>query len=198
MYMFLLTCVLIFLLYITYAKPTQSEKSSDVLYQTILQLKDEISDCKKGQDKLDHGDQRGSPSLRKSLYSRDSFEISSPTEKRFIDGSNNPLNGPEISYHGGSFTEPGYDAYQNYQKLGYISNETGQYPVYGRQKYPGKSDKLEYYTINEGRNQVKIPFKTTNYNELYDKDIVTVNEFGGDLTFTKYETAGLRYNPNVL
>ena len=187
-YVFLLACIIIFLIYITTTKPIVSEKLSmddNELYKTILRLKDEINDCKNAQkEKTD------------DLYSRTSYKISSPTQQRFIDNMNNPLIGPEIAYPGGSFTEPGYDAYENYQKLGFISNATGQFPIYGRQKYP-RSDKMEYYTINEGRNSVKIPLKTTNYTELYDKDPINIPELGGDSIFTKYENQGNRYNPNI-
>jgi hypothetical protein len=62
----------------------------------------------------------------------------------------------------------------------------------------GKSDKQEYYTINEGRNHVKIPFKTKNYNELFDGDQVNVPELSNNtFSFKKYETENIRYNPNV-
>jgi hypothetical protein len=155
------------------------------LYKTILRLKDEINDCKNAQRE------------KNDLYTRTSYKISSPVQQRFIDKMNNPLIGPEIEYHGGSFSTPPFDAYQNYQKLGFISNATGQFPIYGRQKYQGRSDRMEYFTINEGRNSVKIPIKTTNYTELYDKDPINIPELGGDSVFTKYENEGMRYNPNI-
>ena len=93
---------------------------------------------------------------------------------------------------------PAYDGYQQYQMLGYITGQQGQFPVFGRYKYPGKTDKLEYYTINDSRGRVKIPFKTINYNELYDGDSVNIDELGGSYIFKKYQDEGLRYNPNII
>ena len=81
--------------------------------------------------------------------------------------------------------------------IGYLNNPSGQFPVFGRYKYAGKTDKMEYYTINDMRGRIKIPFKTKNYNELYDGDTVNIDELGGECNFKKYEDEGLRYNPNL-
>ena len=57
---------------------------------------------------------------------------------------------------------------------------------------------MEYYTINEGRNSVKIPFKTKNNEELFDGDSILISELSNNpFIFKKYETEGLRYNPNL-
>ncbi len=116
---------------------------------------------------------------------------------RFLNKIRNPLAPPENVNAGGTLYSRGYDAFQEYQMIGYLSNNAGQYPVYGRHHDPGRSDRWDYYTINESRNRIKIPFKTKNYVELYDGDTVDIPEIGMGLVFKKYETEGLRYNPNI-
>jgi hypothetical protein len=111
---------------------------------------------------------------------------------------NNPLVYPDNIIPSGTIYKRGYDAYQQPQEIGYLTNATGQFPVYGRYKDPGRSDRWEYYTINEGRNRIKIPFSTKNYQELNDNDTISVPDITqGELKFKKYENSGLRYNPNV-
>ena len=88
-------------------------------------------------------------------------------------------------------------SYNNYTLSGYLSGEGNQYPVYSREKYSGRSDKLEYYLINESRNKIKIPFKTVNYNELQDGDKITIPEIGPDLIYTLYDIKEFRYNPSI-
>lgn len=118
-------------------------------------------------------------------------------EKIFLDKIYNPLSGTSTTYAGGSFSNKGYDGYNFYQNLGFISDNINQYPIYGRYHDPNRTDRMEYYTINEGRNKIKIPIKTKNFSELYTEDIVNIPEFGGNFTFTKYEdTDENRYNPN--
>ena len=82
--------------------------------------------------------------------------------------------------------------------IGYLSSNGEQYPVFARDKYPGRSDKQEYYTINDSRNRVKIPFKTTNWNELFSGDTIDIPEISNGLVFTKYDTNTLRYDPNYV
>jgi hypothetical protein len=94
---------------------------------------------------------------------------------RFLNKIYNPISPPESLYR------DKYDSYQRYQQIGFLTNvQDGQFPVFARDKYMGKSDKQEYYTINEGRNHVKIPFKTKNYNELFDGDQVNVPELSNN------------------
>ena len=119
---------------------------------------------------------------------------------QFLNKIYDPVSGTSPMNPQGSFSNPrGYNAYNNFQMLGYITGPGGQFPVMGRNKYSGKSDKIEYYCINEGRNKIKIPFKTKNDNELYDGDLVNIEELGGGFTFKKYEdTDGNRYQPDIL
>ena len=119
-------------------------------------------------------------------------------QDKFLNIIYNPLSSPEKMYPNGDLYNKGYDGYIENQMLGFITNANGQYPIMGRYHYPGKTDKFEYYTINEGRNKIKIPIKTTNYNELYDGDQVTIPELGGNFTFKKYKNEGFRYNPSII
>ena len=121
------------------------------------------------------------------------------TKKRFYDKIYDPLSPPLNIVPEGSFTEPGYDAYQDFQQTGYISGESGRFPVYSRYHDAGRSDRLEYYTIDDSRGRVKIPFKTKNYSEIFDGDTITLPEMGGEtFVFKKYESQGFRYDPNIL
>lgn len=177
-YMFILICLIVFLIYISFYKKKNKYKNKD--NELLLKINELQNDLKSS--KNDKSNNR---------------ELEANVKNKFLDKIYNPLAPPENLYPNGTLNSPGYDAYSNYQMLGYLTGTTGQYPVFGRNKYPGKSDKVEYYAINEGRNKIKIPFKTTNYNELYDGDPVVVNEIGGDFIFKKYENEGIRYNPNA-
>lgn len=116
-------------------------------------------------------------------------------DSRFIQKRFNPLYSPENIMPQGGFYNKGYDANREFQQLGFITNEQGQFPVYGRYKDFGRSDRYEYYTINEGRNSIKIPFSVKNNEELYSDDQVKVPELSsGDFTFKKYEIENNRYH----
>jgi hypothetical protein len=84
--------------------------------------------------------------------------------------------------------------------IGFLTSSTSaeRYPLFGRTKYPRRSDKWEYYTIDEGRNRIKIVIKTKGDNELYDGDSLTVPELGGDFTVKLYEYSNVRYNPDLM
>ena len=117
---------------------------------------------------------------------------------KFLEKIINPLSGTSTTYPGGSFSSPPYDGYRQFQMLGYINGPNGRYPVMGRYKYSGKTDKFEYYSIDNERGRIKIPFKNTNDNELYDNDSIVIPELG-QFTFKKYEnTDNNRYDPNVI
>ena len=125
------------------------------------------------------------------------FDNNRRDQSRFLDKIYNPLHPPENIIPQGGFYNKGYDSYQNYQMIGFISNEQGQFPVYGRNK-DNNNNRYEYYTINESRNHIKIPFSVKNA-ELYSDDQVKVPELSGkDFIFKKYENAGIKYNPNLI
>lgn len=211
LYVFLLICVFIFLFYILSKKLEQmtnidlnSHLSQKELINKIMILQDSLykvelqkQNCERNFQQLQEKesnlpiipDIRG-PIKVGEINSRSKV---SDLSNLFLNKMYNPISAPENVYR------DRYDSYQKYQQVGFLTNvKDGQFPVFARDKYPNKSDKQEYYTINEGRNHVKIPFKTRNYNELFDGDEVVVSELSNDpFIFKKYDTQGMRYNPNV-
>lgn len=109
----------------------------------------------------------------------------------------NPLVSPDRYYPGGKLNAP---SFQDYQMIGYIWNSTNdtKLPLYGRYKIPGRSEKWEYYVIDESRRGIKIPFKSKNDNELYDGDTVDVPTVGNGWKAKIYEYDQFRYNPDLL
>jgi len=110
--------------------------------------------------------------------------------KKFLEKIYNPLAPPENVY-----PSRNYDGYKRYQEIGYITSDKGQFPVFARYKYAGKTDRYEYYTITDSRNRIKIPFNIKNFNEVYDGDQVTIPDLG-TFVFRKYPYEGLRYDHN--
>lgn len=191
MYLFLLFCIIVFLFYTSREHFTTVDLNSNL---TKDQLLIKVTDL---QEQL-FNSKLNNQLCQKELQITSQQTGRSNSQERFLKKIYDPLERPDILYPGGSFYDKGYDGYTQNQMLGFITNGNIQYPLFGRNKYPGKTDKMEYYTINEGRNKIKIPIKTTNYNELYDNDPVTVPELGGDFTFKKYDQEdGFRYNPNI-
>lgn len=204
MYLFILICVVSYLVYFRWSQiqvnnqnvekfgsfEPEKDFSKDELYNKMLQLKDVLHDSQLKEQRC----QIQLNSLMKQT-SQQSVQHQG-LQSKFLDKIYNPLSPPENVYPGGNFNSRGYDGYQQFQMIGYLTGTQGQFPVFGRYKYPGRSDKMEYYTINDSRGRIKIPFKTKNYNELYDGDSTSIAELGGEYTFHKYEDEGLRYNPN--
>lgn len=191
MYITILIAVIGFL---AYYFSSSKEKLADIdlygdlddtsLKQKMKELKDELYQTKLLATKCDEAFSKSQQMSKETS-----------TQDRFLNKIYNPLASPEQAYPGGNF----YDGYMENQMLGFITNATGQYPIMGRYHSPGKTDKYDYFTINEGRNKIKIPVKTKNYNELYDGDQVTVPEFSNlPFTFKKYENEGSRYNPRII
>lgn len=88
----------------------------------------------------------------------------------------NTQRGPERIYPGGRLNIP---ANTEYQQIGFLFSPTDmqtRYPLYGRPRYPGRTDKYEYYVMDASRHRLKIAVKTKNYEELYDNDSVSVPE----------------------
>lgn len=199
MYLFILVCIISYLVYFKFSEHYQEQTfdpyinmTKDKLYEKVLELKDTLHNVQLKEQKCQI-------ELNSIKTATPTQSISAPMlQSKFLDKIYNPLTPPENVYPGGNFNSKGYDGYQQYQMLGYLSGNQGQFPVFGRYKYPGKTDKFEYYTINDSRGRIKIPFKTVNYNELYDGDSININELGGSYKFKKYDDEGLRYNPNIL
>jgi hypothetical protein len=104
----------------------------------------------------------------------------------------NPLVGPSRLYPGGRFNMP---AVRDYQMIGFLYNGSTRYPLFGRQKYSGKSDKWEYYAIDESRNRLKLPFASRNDNELNDGDVISIPGVGDNYNVKIYEYDQFRYDP---
>jgi hypothetical protein len=105
----------------------------------------------------------------------------------------NPLVPPDRRYNGINGNINGY------QMIGYVyrDNTNDRYPLFGRYKYPGRTEKWEYYAIDETRNKLKIPFNTVNDNEITDGDTVNITSLGNGFTAKIYEYENFKYNPNV-
>lgn len=120
-------------------------------------------------------------------------------KNKFLEKIYDPLSGTSPINPSGSFSTPPYDGFREFQMLGYISGPSGQFPVMGRYRDSNRSDRFQYYSLDNSRNRMKIPFKTKNDNELYDGDSVSIPELGEDFVFKKYEdTDGNRYSPNII
>ena len=200
MYLFILICIVSYLVYFKFSEHYHQQTkfdpyanmSKDKLYDKVLEIKDSLHNVQLREQKC----QIELNSLKNANNTVNTVTNSNVQDK-FLSKIYNPLTPPENIYPGGNFNSRGYDGYQDYQMLGYISGLQGQFPVFGRYKYPGKTDKLEYYTINDSRGRIKIPFKTQNYNELYDGDSINIDDLGGSYKFKKYDDEGIRYNPNI-
>lgn len=180
-YMFLLVCVLGYLVYFRLC----ADYESNVL-QSLLQMKDR--------------DQRILQLIESKQETKQEIRQEPSNQyinNKFMNKIFNPLSPPENIIPEGSFTEPGYDANMLFQQTGFITGPSGRFPIYSRY-HDSRSDRLEYYTIDDSRGRIKIPIKTKNYAEIYDGDNVSIPELGNDsFVFKKYESEGLRYNPRI-
>jgi hypothetical protein len=190
LYLFLLITFIVYLLYIIMvSKNTVIKKygNCDNLINKINDLQNQIkliSDTKMQTQNTDR--------LKQNI-SLQNISL----QNKFLDKLYNPLSPPENIIESGTFNTPRYDAYTTYQNLGYLTGNGTQYNVFGRWMYPNKSDRWQYYVINNERSRIKIPFKTKNNNELYDGDTIDIPELGNGFVFKKYENEGFRYNPNI-
>jgi hypothetical protein len=107
----------------------------------------------------------------------------------------NPLVAPERYYPGGRINLP---SYSDYQMIGFIYKDNERYPLFGRHKYPGRSDRWEYYVMDETRNRLKIPFATKGDNELYSGDTADIAGLGSGFQVNIYDYESPRYNPLVI
>ena len=113
-------------------------------------------------------------------------------------------NAPKQAYYTSpspSFEAPerDYNSNSSYQMIGFLSSNVDRFPLYGRTKYPRRSDKWEYYTMDETRNRIKIVIKTKGDNELYDGDKIAIPELNnGEFTVKLYEYSNVRYNPDLM
>jgi hypothetical protein len=184
-YLFLLVCIIVFLFYTSREHFSTVDLNSNLTKDQLLIKVTEL------QEQLQQISQDRFLELK-------SQQTESNYQNRFLEKIYNPLSGTSPMNPRGSFSTPPYDGFRQFQMLGYISGPNGRYPVMGRYRDGNRSNKFEYYTLDNERGRIKIPFKTKNYDELYDGDQVEILNFG-NFTFSKYEdTDGNRYDPNVI
>lgn len=187
-YLFILLLVILFIIYV-FLKKTESLTNIDLtthlsnkeLTEKIINLQNELYNTKLAEQKC-----QGDLIILKSTPNQ--TDLSS----RYLNKIYNPLVSPERIYTGRNIS------LSEYQMIGFIYTGNERYPLYGRYKYPGRTDKYEYYIIDETRNKLKIPFKSKNDNELFDGDSVFIPELGTSYTVKIYEFETMRYNPNLM
>lgn len=191
LYFFIFIVLVIYLVYIYIQKPNNKIDhmsnidlniglSKEQLKQKLSQLENELFQTKISEQKckIELNSIKDTPDLKEKLLNK----------------IYNPLVSPERIYPSGRLN---MDSYSNYQLIGFIYDTDERYPLYGRPKYPGKTDKYEYYIIDESRNKLKIPFKSKNDNELNSGDVIDISGVGTGFNVTIYEYDTLRYNPNI-
>jgi hypothetical protein len=187
-YVTLLVLVVVFVAYVLYKKSQENMSNVNLTYhmsqselqQKIMTLQDEL-----------HNTKIAEQSCRSELAQAKDNSVDMQT--KLLNKIYNPLSPPERVYPGGRL---GVSGYQGFQMIGFLFNNNERYPLYGRYKYPGRTNKFEYYLIDESRNRLKIPFKSRNDDELSDGDSVYVPEVGENLSVRMYEYENFRYNPN--
>ena len=87
-----------------------------------------------------------------------------------------------------------YDSGNKFQQIGFVYNSVQRFPLFSRNKFPNKSDKKEYYILDE---LIKIPFKSLNDYELYDNDTIVIKELNNnEFKVEVYDIENIKYNPN--
>lgn len=181
LYIFILICLVIFVSYTFCCKYQEEVSKSTTNYFSRSELKQKFQEL---QDALEQ-------KCLVNLNSKTNFLNGNRVLNKII----NPLESPERIYPGGRLNVSKYD---DYQLVGFIFSASNErFPLYGRQKYQGRSDKWEYYIIDESRNRLKIPFKSLNENELYTGDSVEIPSLPGTFQANIYEYESIRYNPNI-
>lgn len=196
LYMFLCFVIIIYLIYIYINNvPEKNEQLSNINLNQNL-TNDELQEKLKNiQDKL-YASQLSEQQCQIDLFNVKQSQSSQSqiSQQQLLNKIYNPLISPERIYPGGRFNTA---SYSDYQLIGFVYNDMERYPLYGRPKYPGKTDKYEYYIIDESRNRLKIPFKSKNDNELYTGDTINVPSIDTNLNVTIYDYDNIRYDPTV-
>lgn len=187
LYVFLLLVILIFVFYIIYKQREQFGEftSTKAMSNKELELK-----IKELQEKLQTVQIKEQQCQSQRLQSQSQGQPQLQFDRIY-----NPMISPNRFYQSPYIPQAEQSIYQ---MIGFVYKDNERYPLYGRYKYPGRSDRWEYYIIDETRNRLKIPIKSRNDNELYDNDIITIPELNSDYTVKIYEYDTFRYNPNIL
>jgi hypothetical protein len=163
--------------------------SRNELVKKITTLQDNLFDCQTTKQKCEIDLQQTSRLMQSSVAPQ------IPAQRNILlNRIYNPLQPPERTYPNGRFYSP---SYEEYQQLGFIYNDNDRFPLFGRPKYPGKTDKFEYYIIDETRNRLKIPFRSHNDNELTDGETIHIDVLNQTFNIKIYDYDSVRYNPNL-
>lgn len=194
LYFFLLVCVVIYLLYIQYHQHLENLSNVDLLsHLSEADLRDKVQQLEDKIYDIQLSEQVCQIELNKSQKMLSNMQTGTGIgiQNALMNKIYNPLVAPDRYY-----TNP--TNLEDYQMIGYMYNDNTKFPLFGRYKFPGRSDKWEYYILDESRNKIKIPFKTKNDNELYDGDIIDIPTAGNGLHAKIYDYEQYRYNPNVM
>lgn len=188
-YVFLIFIILSYMIYVIHHK---REELTNVDLNSNLNINELRSKVKTLQEQLYNlqlNEQKCKTELQvtKSIMNK---QLQSNNKGSYI---YNPLTPPNRMY-----ISPQNPILDNFQMIGYVYNDNEKYPLFGRYKYHGRSDKWEYFIIDESRNRLKIPFRTKNDQELYDNDTIVIPTITGQFIARLYEIDNVRYNPNLL
>lgn len=192
-YAYILLFLSIFILYALYQQKEcldnvnlSSHLSTTELQEKVIELQDKLYSVQ-----LD--EQRCKQELNQTISKLNNSNVNTRVED--LNKIYNPLVSPDRTYNNPIVTVNNQGS--EFHMIGYLYKGSERYPLFGRFKYPGRSDRWDYYAIDETRNRLKIPFKSTNDNELYDNDIVNLPTIGNDFNVKIYDYEQYRYNPNL-
>lgn len=188
LYLVVFICIVVYLMYLIftiYSGANKKESMTEVNLNKNLSHQELIGKLKEIQELL-YSTQLEEQKCKIDLQQKDKIL----SENVLLNKIYNPLVAPERIYPGGRLNTM---KYEDYQLIGYIFKDSERYPLYGRYKYRGRSEKWEYYIIDESKNRLKIPFKSINDNELYDGDTITIPELGNTYNVKIYEYENFRY-----
>lgn len=188
LYLVVFICIVVYLMYLIftiYSGANKKESMTEVNLNKNLSHQELIGKLKEIQELL-YSTQLEEQKCKINLQQKDKIL----SENVLLNKIYNPLVAPERIYPGGRLNTM---KYEDYQLIGYIFKDSERYPLYGRYKYRGRSEKWEYYLIDESKNRLKIPFKSINDNELYDGDTITIPELGNTYNVKIYEYENFRY-----
>lgn len=183
----LLVIVFVFICWIAVSKRREKESfgdfreqlSGEQLQGKVELLKEQLYNCQKGKGWCEMELEKQKQFCEQQLPPVNNFGSGSlqlPPERRYISPK--------------AFAVP-----TEFQNIGFVHGAAGRFPLFGRYREPGRSDKWEYYIVDESRNRLKIPFKTKNWTELYDGDVAMIPTVG-EMNVSLYDYSQFRYNPD--
>lgn len=184
-YAFILALLVVYLLYLLNTSPKESLTNIDLtshLSIEDLRVKVKVLSDSLHQSKLNEQQ----CNIRLLQLQQEADEM----PDRLVSKMYNPLQSPTRMY-------TNTNQRSRNQMIGYVHNGDQRYPLFGRHKYPGRTEKWEYYIVDESRNRLKIPFRSINDNELMTDDTVDIPTVGNFEVFI-YEYDQFRYDPNIL